>query len=251
MARTNVQPAIEEAPRVALARTAVGGFARGVLGALALALFVGASAVACSSGDDGDAGVDPADAGSEPDGGRLGLCPQEPNPACMRADDCADDNTKQSNCGGCYPYNKSLCATAACTSPAVLEGGDIYNVLFIVGDALEPELKSFAGAVISSVTAGGNTITCEDVYAGRVDLNDTCYNVLDSRGFASIAQSGEAYIFTFSRFASGGRALMIVYGYSAENSAGDPIGVTCTSVDVGTPGVGRQDVPGDTMRRIQ
>lgn len=245
MARTNVQSAIEQAPRAPAARSRV------VLRALTAALVASALAAACAGGDDADAGVDPADGGSVPDAGRLGLCPQEPNPACMRADDCADDNTKQSNCGGCYPYNRSLCATAACSMPATLEAGDIHNLLFVVGDALELEVKSFAGAVVSAVTAGGNTITCEDVYAGRIDLDDTCYNVLDSRGFAAIAQPGEAYTITFSRFASGGRALMIVYGYSAENSAGDPIGVTCISVDVGIPGVGRQDVPGDTMRRIQ
>lgn len=221
---------------------------------IALALRLGALALvpACSSEmAAADSGAEPVDGGEVVyDGGTLGLCPQEPNPACTRASDCGDDQTKQSNCGSCTPYNRSLCATARCETPAQLGAGDIHNVVFQVG-SLQLELKSFTGVALAATTAGGNTITCEDVYAGRVDPADPCYNVLDSRGLAAIAQSGDTYVFTFSRFASGLRTLFLIYGHAMENSEGNPIGVSCTERDVAQPGGGREDLPGDMMRRIQ
>lgn len=207
-------------------------------------------AAACSSGsgedDSGAAGAD----GGVADGGRRGLCPLEPNPACTRASDCGEEAPKQSNCAACRPYNAALCKTAACETPPLLEAGDPLNLVFQVG-SLEPELASFAGAVLATETAGGNTVACEDVYLGRVDLGDPCYNLVFSRGFAAIAQSGDTFTFTFSRVPGGEDSLLLVYGHALENAEGAAIGVSCTAVAISAPGGGRKDVPGDMMRRIQ
>lgn len=217
-----------------------------------IALMWAASLIACADSGDGgsDSGSAPADGASTADGGRRALCPAEPNPACTKAADCGGENPKQSNCGGCRPYHPSICHTAVCSAPPLLDGGDPLNVIFQVG-GLENQLMSFVGAVYTAGTAGGNTITCEDVYQRRVSPDEPCYNLVFSRGFAAIAQSGDTYTFTFTRFASGQRSLLLVYGYALENSEGDPIGVSCTPYDVGPPGEGRKDVPGDMMRRIQ
>lgn len=214
-------------------------------------LTVFASPLACSSGTDTpDTGVDMHDADAPPpDGGRLGLCPQEANPACMRAGDCAADSPKESNCGGCAAYNNALCATAACTMPDRLLGGDTYNI-FIGAGVLGPTLKSFASHAIAATTAGGNTITCEDIYQHRVDLTEPCYNIMESRGSRAVAQPGDVYQITLGLFPGGQKTLFVIFGYSEENSGGGPIGVSCTAVDVEAPGGGRKDVGGDMMHPI-
>lgn len=189
------------------------------------------------------------DAAEPEDAGRTGLCAQEPNPMCMRAADCMDDSSRPTNCGGCFAYNKTLCATNACETPALLGNGDIHNVVFQVG-ILQTELQSFAGHVIDAKTAGGNTITCEDVYAKTVDLADPCYNILDVRAFREIARQESTYTMSFSAFASGRHVLFVIHGYALQNADGNPIGISCTAYDVGAPGMGAE-VSGDMMRRIQ
>jgi hypothetical protein len=216
--------------------------------------FVAMLAVACSSEnvtvDAGeDAGVGELDASDEPDAGRRGLCPQEANPACMRASECGDEQAPQSNCGGCYPYSRTLCTTGTCQAPETLRVGDPHTVYFNVG-VLETNLKSLAGLALATETAGGNPVTCDDVYAGRVDYTNPCYNVLDSRGLSNVAQMGDTYPFLFGQIPANLRVLFVIYAYAVDASQGEPIGVTCTAHDVGPPGVGPTELMGDMMRRL-
>lgn len=196
-----------------------------------------------------DAGGVP-EAGPMPDSGRRPVCPSDPNPECAQASQCMPDNSRQSNCAGCRAYNHALCVDGTCLSPPRLGSGDIINLMFAVG-SLYPRLKSFAGHVIASATAGGDRLTCRDLYDSRVSVDEHCYNIIDSRGRGTIGAMGDVYPFAFSGFASGQRVLFIVYGYEMENSEGDPIGVSCTERDVGAPGDGPQNVAGDMMRRFQ
>lgn len=210
---------------------------------------------ACSGGDDGgggDAGFAP-DAMAEPDAGVRALCPVDPNPACTRASDCMMDRNPSSNCAGCVPTNLSLCQLGQCVTPDQLSAGDPINFVFTLEAGLLQQVRSFAGVTIAAETAGGQLLTCEDVYAGRIDLTNGCYNLLATRGAGKDdIRAGDLFTVTFTRFASGQRSLFVVYGYTQdEQMQSGPIGVSCGAFDVPAPGAGLQRVPGDTMRLIQ
>ena len=208
--------------------------------------------VACegTSRNPGNNGSGTPDSGADVDGGARALCPVEPSAACQRASECGqDDSTPPSNCGGCKPYNKRICKFGQCVEPEPLAPADPVNYLVQLA-ALTTEVKSFADLAIAAETAGGKILTCDDVYEKRIDLSDGCYNILTTRG-SGIAREENQYTRTFTQFPSGQQTLFVVYGYALEESVGDPIGVSCKSVDVGPPGQGRQTVAGDTMRRIQ
>jgi hypothetical protein len=211
---------------------------------------------ACSSGDD-DGVVDASieDAGFAPDALPRGLCPLIDMPACTEAAGCGQVNAPQSNCGGCYSYSPTMgggiCTFGACETPA--RHPKLHIVSFAVG-ALEPNLRSFASAGVMVETTGGDTIGCDDVYAGDVDFTNPCYNVVDSRGLADIAMVGQTYPFPFNGLPDGKKTLLIIWGYGLEESQGDPIGISCTALDVGTGGVDcmqNRCVEGDMMRPIQ
>jgi hypothetical protein len=224
---------------------------RSVLASLLLATLVSAAACSGSSATTADAqGNDPDGGPTGPDAGRPSLCPIEPNPMCTKANDCNMDNLKPSNCAACRPYNHAVCARANCEMPELLSATDILAERFDTGTALVPRLRSFAGFIIDAETAGGNLITCADIYGGRVSLDERCYNILDSLGRGATGAMGTTYPFTFSGFASGRKALLVIYGYEMDGELGDPIGVSCTLIDPVSPGSGITNVAGDMMQPI-
>src|SRR5262249_47541861 len=142
-----------------------------------------------------------------------------------------------------------VCVESACMTPAPIGPGDIQTIKFQVGSLL-PRIQSFAGFVIDAETAGGSTITCADIYAARIDLDQRCYNILDSLGRGATGAMGDEYPFAFSGFASGRKVLVVVYGYAMNGSQGNPIGVSCTALDAVAPGTGPVNVAGDMMKPI-
>jgi hypothetical protein len=210
---------------------------------------------ACSSetpDDHPDATVGPPDGGiPETDAGMTGLCPADvswPNPACSRASECGLQDQEVDMCPGCRDYNRALCQAAACATPERLMGGDVYTLIVPVNATITTE--SFTGHVLSSVTAGGQTITCEDVYEDRVSLEQTCYNIIDTRRYGKNAQQGDTYRLPFTQFGSGLHVLFVVHAYDMEGGAGTRTGLSCTEWDIGLPGSGAVNVPGDTMQPL-
>lgn len=206
--------------------------------------------VACSEEDpvlpDGGAtGLD-AEVEDVQDAGILAKCPVDPNAACAQANQCGMDDRTTSQCPGCVPYNYAMCETARCETRDRLGGGDVYTLLLPVSPAIQA--KSFTGHIIGTTTSGGNTLTCADVYAAGWSLIEPCYNVIDSRRYGENAQVGEVYRLPFTQFIGGIHALFVVHAYDAEGAQGTRVGISCTEWDIGTPGVGPTDVPGDTMR---
>ena len=207
--------------------------------------------VGCSSGDD-EGGMDAMvpDNGPPPDGGVRALCPMLEAPECMAAATCGEVLTKQSNCSGCFDYSRSLCTFGACESPATLMPGNPVNMRFTVEGALSSRVRSFASVGVAAESAGGAPVACPEVYAGDVDLMNGCYNVVDSRGFAA-AIVGDAYQAFFSRLPTERKVLLLIRGYEEDlDSMGEPIGISCTELDVGGPDGTGVDVEGDMMRLI-
>lgn len=206
----------------------------------------------CNTGDDDDGMVDAGfqDVGVQADGGVRAVCPMLESPECTAQAECGEVLPRQSNCEGCFDYNRSLCRFGACESPPALGVTDTHTVWFSVAGVIEPQLRSFATAALAAETAGGASVTCEQVYAGEVDIAGGCHNVIDSRG-QEIAGVAATYPMPFSRFPSEMRVLFIIWGYDTEGSEGDPIGVSCTEFDVGPAMQGAMRVEGDMMRPIQ
>lgn len=204
----------------------------------------------------GEVDADVADAGARPDAealdlgpadGGLELCPASAAPGCTRASDCAPDQDPPTNCAACPSFNTSVCAAGLCSSPAILENGDVHLLhVYIPSSILQ--VRSFAGVVLDGQTSGGASLSCEDVYSGAVAFDDPCVNVLDVRIFPAIAQAGTTYTFAFSRFASGRRSLFVVSAYSDERSRGERVGISCTPFVVGLPGLGNVEIAGADMR---
>ncbi len=213
---------------------------------------MGLVAFGCSSpmGDD-----DPMDASvadmATPDGGVRALCPALETPECTAAEACGEVIDRQSNCSGCFASNRSLCLFGACESPAVLATSNPVNVRFTVTAALAPQVMSFATAAIAAETAGGAEVGCDQVYAGEVDLTSGCYNIVDSRGLMA-SMIGQTYPAIFSKLPTERKVLLLIWGYGEGlASMGDPIGISCTAIDVGGPDGDGVDVEGDMMRPIQ
>ena len=208
--------------------------------------------VGCSSSTDDD-GMDATvvDAAPMEDGGVRALCPALEAPDCMAADACGEVNPRQSNCTGCFPYSSALCTFGACETPAVLAASNPVNVFFNVEGALASRVASFASAALAAETAGGATITCAEVYAGDVDFTNGCHNIVDSRGFpAGIV--GDSYQAFFSRLPTERKVLLVLRGYEETVAMmSDPIGISCTELDVGGPEGDGVDVEGDMMRLIR
>jgi hypothetical protein len=181
-----------------------------------------------------------------PDAGVRSLC-AEPGSMCMRASDCGSQDQTTGSCPGCFPYNRSLCANSSCESHEVLPTSDIHTLRQPVLSSIAP--KSFTGHILASTTAGGNTITCTEVYAGSVTLDNPCYNIIDTRRYGTTL-SGDVYLLTFSQFPSSLHALFVVHAYDEEGAEGNRIGISCTEYDIEAPGTGPKNVPGDTMRRL-
>ncbi len=186
-----------------------------------------------------DAG--PVDAGPS-------FCAAEPAD-CLRANDCEPDLPAPTNCPTCPDYNRALCADRACDRPAVLDADDVHSIVVTI----EPNVgvvQSFAGFAIADRTAGDRRVTCADAYAGAIDLESTCFNVLDSRTYP-IPQTGDTFNVSFSRFTSGQRTLFLLYGHESTNGSGTRLGISCTEVDVAGPaGSGPYMVSGDNMRSL-
>jgi hypothetical protein len=206
----------------------------------------------CNSGTDDDPfDASVTDNGPPPDGGVRALCPMLEAPECMNASTCGEVIGKQSNCNGCFAYSHSLCTFGACETPPVLANSNPVNIFFNVEGALASRLMSFASAALAAETAGGAAVSCADVYAGEVDPNDGCYNIVDSRGFPT-AIVGDSYQTFFSRLPANRKVLLLLWGYQEEvASMGEPIGISCTEYDVGMPDGDGDDVEGDMMRLIQ
>lgn len=208
---------------------------------------------------DAEAGVpdaDPVDIGFPPDTGVLALCPEPGNfeagtPECVRAADCADDIPAQSNCEFCRPFNRALCTQGRCAEPPLLEIPEGVMVRFnALG--IGAQIESFAGIVVDAETSGGATVDCADVYAPTFDVNEPCYNYLDTRYTVNLGQPAQSFPFRFARFVGGRQVLLLVYAFDRLNARGAPIGVSCTAVDVPPAGTRTADleVVGDTMRPL-
>ena len=217
-----------------------------VLG-LMIAMLVGCS----SSTDDDSSDASVPDTGPPPDGGVRALCPMLEMPSCMAAETCGEVLTAQSNCGGCFDYSRSLCTFGSCESPEILEPSNPVTLRFNVEGALASRVMSFASVAIAAESAGGAEVSCAEVYAGDLDFGNSCYNIVDSRGFAA-AIVGDAYQTFFSRLPTQRKVLLVVRGYEEDlDSMGEPIGISCTELDVGEANGTGVDVEGDMMRLIQ
>jgi hypothetical protein len=207
----------------------------------------------CSSGTD-DVVVEDAsvpDTGPPPDGGVRALCPMLESPECVAFATCGEVLPAQSNCSGCFDYSKSLCTFGACERPEVLADNNRVIVRFNVEGALSSRVRSFASVGLAPETAGGAAVSCAQVYAGDVDLTNGCYNIVDSRGFPA-AIVGDTYQAFFSRLPVERMALLILRGYEEEvASMEEPIGISCTEIEVGMRDGSGVDVEGDMMRLIQ
>jgi hypothetical protein len=204
--------------------------------------------VGCSSSTDDD-GIDASVVDATPieDGGVRGLCPTLEMPECMAAGDCGEVNEPSDiNCIGCLPWSRAVCTFGACESPEVLVASNPVNVYFNAESGVASRLTSFASAALTAETSGGATITCNDVYAGDIDLTNDCYNIVDSRRFP-IQMTGDSYPAFFSRLPTERRVLLVLRGYEDQTE----IGISCTEFDVGGPDGDGVDVEGDMMRLIR
>lgn len=222
---------------------------------LALIGIVGAAGVftACSDSEmpDIDMGVAMMDAGVQEDSGVRALCPAHSDPVCSNSEDCQFEmNPAPTNCEFCPGYvTEGLCAAAQCQTPPRIQSSGLHEVrISVVG--FQTELNSFARLVMASETTGGSYVSCQDVYDGNIDFANPCYNIMDARGSNAAPNMPDVPILTFSGFPSGQRTLFIIYGFTEEGAAGDPIGVSCTEYDVGAPTDMKVTVEGDMMRRI-
>lgn len=217
--------------------------------------FIVVDASTLDAGRDGgehDAGRDAGVRDAGRDGGARDagptFCGAQPA-ECLRADDCEPDLSAPTNCPSCPDYNRALCADRACDRPAVLDADDVYSIIVTI----EPNVgvvSSLSGFAIAERTAGDRLVSCADAYAGEVDLESTCFNVLDSRTYP-ISQTGDTFSVSFSRFTSSQRTLFLLYGHDAPNGSGTRLGISCTEVDVASPaGSGPYMVSGDNMRRL-
>lgn len=207
------------------------------------------------TGVEPDAGVE-ADVGVDagpPDSGVIDagpqICPDDPAAACRGAQDCQEDLTPPTNCDPCRPFNRALCVEGACLTPAVLDTSDLYNIAITISPSVIG-VESFATFAISTRTAGDRRLTCEDVYAGELDLDEDCVNILDTRGYTSL-QSGDQFALSFASFTSGETTLFLAYGHDGARPRGAPLGVSCTEWDVPAPsGQGPYFIEGGTMRPL-
>ena len=216
------------------------------------ALLVGLFSFALGCGDS----VGPEDAGAQIDAeafdaGVRALCPVDPNPSCVSAETCGTPGSAPPNCPFCPRYNPALCALG-CQTPPLLLTGDTQTVSF-VAQGLGAVPESFGSVVFASETAGGRYLTCQDIYDDpeRGFIAEPCVNILDSRWTDAQREGADTYRVSFSRFASELPVLFVVYAFATDRAEGIPIGVSCTSRDVGAPGSGPVMIPGDSMRAIQ
>ena len=223
-----------------------------------IATFAAGLALGCQAPDDMNMDMMPTDGGMAilVDAGVRALCPLGSQATCQSFTECEDSNLMKvdikpppTNCEGCIPYSRSICRLGQCETPAPLESADPVNYSFQV-DSLHGTVNSFAGIVIAAESSGGQVWTCDDVYSKNLDLTSMCHNILDTRG-QDIAVHDNQYKMTFTRFAANQPTLFIVYGYADLESKGAPVGVSCTAKEIGSPGNGKLEIAGDTMRRIQ
>jgi hypothetical protein len=216
--------------------------------ALGLSLLASVAACGGTTNDGTDAGAD-LDGGVVADAGVRALCPlPENNPSCQAASECGAGSPGQSNCAFCPTQYTNLCLTGACGAPPLTENGDVFTLAFSVGD-LQTQVFSMAGIALAAETAGGLQMTCEDVYAGRVNLDEACFNVLQSRYMVASRQERN-YRMPFTRLPAERPVLLVIYGFASEGAEGQPIGISCTAEDVPPAGSGPMQVAGDMMRRI-
>lgn len=194
-----------------------------------------------------DAGGDPDDAGIVADSGVRALCPLPENaPACEASSACGAGSDPQSNCGFCRREYASMCLAGACAAPPKMDA--IFEVRFVVGD-LQPQVQSLVAIALAAETAGGLEISCEDVYQGRVNLDDPCQTVVQSR-YRGITRQEQTYGMLFTRLPSQTRMLFVIYGFAAQGAPGQPIGISCVAEEVPGPDSPPVQVVGDRMRRI-
>lgn len=227
-------------------------------------LLATAAVVAAGCGDDNntdgvDAGVQGPDAGFVPPDAGAALCPEGAAAACQTAVDCAPDEPAQPLCAGCPAYNHSLCAVGVCRTPDMTElltPGDPVNYVFQMNNSLQTTVLSFVGVVIDAEAAGGQVLTCDDIYERNLtptQLMGGCYNLVDTdRRERDPARPDNQFTLTFSRFLGERAVLLVAYGYAeAIELQTNPLGISCMATQVGAPGSGMLRVPGDTMRSIQ
>lgn len=211
-----------------------------------------ASAPDAEPADSGAPDTGPPDAGTPdagaPDAGPQ-LCAAPDRLECDFAQDCEDDLTPPTNCEPCTPYNRALCVEGRCESPATLTSQDIYTVVITVAPNVTG-VESFATFAVADGTAGDRKLTCDDFYEDRVNLDNDCLNVLDTRAYA-LPQTGDTYAVSFGGFASGQRTLFVIYGHRGANPTGPRLGVSCTEVEVPPPtGGGPYLISGQPMQRL-
>lgn len=217
-------------------------------------------AVGCSgnSSDDDttmtDRDAGPRDGGPPPDAGVRTECTiPENNPTCMMPADCSRPREPQAQCMTCPSDTESLCLAGQCVEPETVPpaGSHRYRVA-IAG--FENEVLSLVGLVVAAEMAGGVSITCDDAinrFSWDEWTSNTCFNVLRSQYRLITPPVAQVYTLSFSSFASGQKSLFLAYGFTDEDVATDPIGVTCTEFDVGPAGQVNVEIMGDNLQRIQ
>lgn len=193
--------------------------------------------------DTGVRDAEPPDAGP-PDTGPA-LCPAAPT-ECGVPTDCQDDLLPPSNCEPCRPFNRAICSDGACSTPAVLGGGDIYNISITVSPQITG-IDSLVAFVVSDRTSGDRKLTCDDFYQDRVSLDEDCLNILNSRAYP-VQQAGDTFSVSFASFTSGEHSLFLIYGHRGTPPRAPRLGVSCTALDVpGPQGAGPYYYSGEPM----
>ncbi|MEO1231083.1 MAG: hypothetical protein AAFZ18_19485 [Myxococcota bacterium] len=213
-------------------------------------------------GDDGgstvvDAG--PADMGmvAPPDSGVVATCPiAENNPSCQQSMDClavGEDFSQAPNCEGfCPGFSAKMCLTGQCQTPATIEANEPITLNVDVG-GLVNDISFLARMAIDAETAGGASIGCAEVMANpKGFFQEPCFNITDVRTTGTSGFSGTVFPLPFSRIQADRKVIFVVYGFADDDTMVDPLGISCTEVDVppaGSQGM-TQQVGANNMTRI-
>jgi len=174
------------------------------------------------------------------------VAPEFTNPECQTQSDCVERSDEVleevPGCEGdlCRGYAASVCTFGECELREDLENEqNLYttgiNVVVNTG-GLQNDLSRLLGLAIPAETVGGETVTCDGVRDGTLDLLSSCLNVVDVRlENPPQAGTGDSIVVGFNRVPADREMLFIVYGYPSSDATGLPIGLYCTRQRVPAP----------------
>ncbi len=220
---------------------------------LSIALALCSSWAAACGSDPVDPGADGgvADAAAiPPDGGVRALCPALESPQCTNAAACGTAVPGPNDCAGCRQHYAAACTFGACTTPDTP-----VTVVNVYSDITQVRgvIRSFVITGLAAETAGGLPITCADVLAGTVTVDEPCATVLDSRTYdlGELRPTGEVYPVILSRFPTSANAVILVQAFGAARGNGALVGHTCVELAAGTQATNdRIDLDGRAIRRL-